>query len=136
MKSIEDNFKDWENYVFGYGYGTGEEHILPELKGFLSECPLDAPYDYQKIEAAIGPVVCWFLINILCHANIIEYGSSPRFGWLTDQGKALKLFVSTKTSNELIEITSLDNDYIHCGPDYCNCGDWKDNRKCENPFWK
>lgn len=142
-KTIEQSFIDWEGSAFGFGYGTGEPHVVPALKTFLSMCdggPFGHSYDYQKLEAALSPTVAWLLINALCQHNIgaIEYGTSPRFGWLTPQGEALKAFVATKTADELIEIvTDFDPDYIRCYPDACNCGPngYEAGRKCVSPFW-
>lgn len=132
MKTLDDYFADWESYVFGFGYGTGEEHILPSLKSFLECCNDDAPYDFQVLEAKLTPTVAWLLINILCRHNvdIIEYGTSPRCGWLTPHGIKLKEFVATKTVDELIGMTGRDSEYTPCFPDYCNC-----DVQCNNPFW-
>ena len=130
MKSNNDYFADWESHVFGYGYGSGEPNVIPLLRRFLGLMP-EGNYDYAKLEE-IGPEQAWLLINTLCHADIIEYGTSPRFGWLTEQGKSLRDFVLSKTPDELIEMTNKDQDYLMCYPDHCNC----DNGKCNNPFWK
>lgn len=142
-KTIEENFVDWEANAFGYGYGTGDEHTLAALKTFmgaLGRDDLDYAYDYQKLEAALTPTVAWLLINILCHrrSGVIEYGSSPRYGWLTPQGEALKAFLATKSIEELVELVcARDEDYIVCMPDACNCGPdgYVAGRKCPNPFW-
>lgn len=144
MKTTEENFIDWEASTFGYGYGTGELSILTALKTFMATIPArpDLPngYDYTKLEAALEPTVTWLLINVLCkhQVDIIEYGTSPRFGWLTDKGMQLKAFIDSKTVDELVELcTSRTEDYIHCAPDYCNCGPkgYQEGVKCENPFW-
>lgn len=142
MKTIEESFRDWESHVFGYGYGTGEPLILPLLKEFFAAVGRDRElphsYDYKALEAACGNAHAWFLINILCHADIIEYGTSPRYGWLTQQGEALKAFVATKSAAELDEICcNGPNDYIPCYPDACNCGPqgYQAGVKCANPFW-
>jgi hypothetical protein len=137
-KTLDDYFADWEAHVFGYGYGTGEEHTIPALRHFFSSMPKSGCYDYQNLETTVGPEVAWLLINILCRADIIEYGSSPRFGWLTPQGKSLREFLEPHTVDELVAITRRDEDYAHCFPDGCNCGPegYDENRICQNPFWK
>lgn len=141
-KTIEQSFIDWESNVFGFGYGTGEDHTIGALKAFFDAFGVeDRPdsYDYRSLEGSLGPAVAWLLINTLCHADIIEYGTSPRFAWLTEQGVALKAFVATKSVEELVELCaarSEDNDI--CYPDACNCGPngYEKGRKCPNPFWR
>lgn len=132
MKTIEQHFADWEARVFGFGYGSGEEPILLALKSFLAAMPEDN-YDYRNIEAAVTPTVAWLLINTLAHDDKIEYGTSPRFAWLTKSGNALSRFIGERSIDQLVAATNQGSDYIHCFPDYCNC----DNGDCRfsNPFW-
>ena len=129
MKNLDESFKDWEAHVFGFGYGTGEQHIIPHLKRFLFECPIDGPYDFNKLESAVGPTATWFLINALCNADLIEYGSSPRYGWLSKQGVKLKEYVDSKSDLDLLDAIQGSSDDMICYPDYCNCDG------CNNPFW-
>lgn len=133
MKAADDYFTDWEGVAFGFGYGTGEEYTIPALKSFLAAVPAEGNYDYEALEAACGPAVAWLLINVLCREDIIEYGTSPRFGWLTSEGKALKAYVDAHDAEQLYEAAAgRDENYIPCYPDHCNCaGD-----PCHNPFWK
>lgn len=137
MKTLEQSFIDWHGSAFRFGYGTGEEHIIPALKSFLECCPATSCYDHRDLEKLLTPTVAWLLINILCQQNILEYGSSPRFAWLTDEGIALKNFISSKTIDELYEAVMVNENYIHCYQDACNCGDdgYQDGVKCVNPFW-
>lgn len=141
-KVIEQSFIDWESMAFGFGYGSGEEHVLGALKGFFDAMGVDdrpTSYDYQKLEAALGPAVAWLMINALCHRDIIEYGTSPRFGWLTPEGERLKAFVDNKSVDELVMLCcGRDDDYNVCYPDACNCGPngYEEGRVCVNPFWK
>lgn len=140
MKTPEDYFSDWEAHVFGFGYGTGEEHIVPSLKtlfGAFGNENGPSSYDYQKLELSVGPVAAWLFINALCHANILEYGTSPRFGRITPHGERLKAFIDSKSADELMAMTCRDQDYWHCSPDACNCGPegYEAGRKCGNQFW-
>lgn len=98
MKTPAEYFADWESHAFGFGYGTGEPHTIGALKTFMGAVGrADAPhaYDYEKLEAACGPVAAWLLINALCRhgVDVIEYGTSPRYGWLTEEGRKLKAFI-------------------------------------------
>lgn len=142
-KPIEKHFADWESHVFGFGYGTGEEHTIAALKTFMENIgreEIDSPraYDYQQLETALTPPVAWLLINILCKANIIEYGTSPRYGWLTKEGEALRDFVASKSVDDLYGFCMAD-DLDYCYPSYCNCQLCEDGHsktdRCQNPFW-
>ena len=143
-KTLEENFIDWEATAFGYGYGTGEPLILPALKTFLENC--NAPgrpegcYSHETLEKVLDPTVAWLLINALARhpVDMIDYGSSPRFGWLNAKGLRLKAFVESKTADELVDIvTEHDEPYTPCYPDACNCGPhgYEKGRVCQNPFW-
>ena len=136
MKTVERYFTDWEAHTFGYGYGSGDEHVFQALHNFFCSIPLDGRYDYQALELGCTPQVAWLLINVLCHADAIEYGTSPRFGWLTESGKALAEFIRGRSVDQLIEATDHDENYTHCFPDYCNCVEGK-SAGCSalNPFW-
>lgn len=141
-KTLDENFIDWEASAFGFGYGTGEPHVLGALKSFFDLIGVDREsprsYDYNKLEAAFGAPVTWLLINALCRHDIIEYGTSPRFGWLTAEGEALKAFVDSKTVDELVDLVcSTTQDSIICHPNACNCGahGYEEGRVCVNPFW-
>ena len=133
MKTIEENFTDWESDLFGFGYGTGEEHTLKALKDFLAAIPANGTYDYRALESAVTAPVAWLLINMLAGANVIEYGTSPRHGWLTKNGKALAEFVAARSVDQLYQLTSRDEEYVECYPDHCNCGDG--DCRPTNAFW-
>lgn len=130
MKTIDDHFTDWESDVFGYGYGTGEPHTLASLRAFMLAIPDTGQYDYRSLESILGPSIAWLLINVLCHADVIEYGSSPRFAWLTPRGKLLHDYIVSKTTDELCNVVSRSDGYIPCYPNHCNC-----DKHCLNPFW-
>jgi hypothetical protein len=134
MKTIEQHFADWESGTFGYGYGSGEGPVFQALKQFLALCcegRLAHAYDHDALSAALTPAVAWLLINALCRADILEYGTSSRYGWLTPQGEALKAFVCGRTVEQL-EIAAQDDEMV-CYRDHCNC----DDGDCRplNPFW-
>lgn len=140
-KSIEHNFADWESATFGLGYGTGESHVLRALKAFFDAFGVDdrpMSYDFEKLEEAVTAPVAWLLINRLCQVDIIEYGTSPRYAWLTPEGEALRVFIDSKTVGELVDICcDRSEDNPGCGPDTCNCGPngYEEGRVCYNPFW-
>lgn len=132
MKTTEQYFVDWFSHVFGYCYGSGEQHIVPALRLFFGAVPSDGNYNYNLLEEACGPTVAWLLINALCPGDVecIEYGSSPRFAWLTDAGKLLREFMISKSDDELLTVLDVDESHVYCGIDYCNC-----LPRCQNPFF-
>lgn len=138
LKTIEQYFCDWEGHVFGFGYGSGEPHVLPTLKNFLEIVPDDGPYDYKVLERGAGPAVAWLMLNTLHHHDIFEYGTSPRYAWLTKSGKALKRFIGEHTADQLVELccSRTEGDFP-CYPDACNCGPegHEKGAVCANPFW-
>lgn len=139
-KTVDDSFRDWEANAFGFGYGTGEEHTLAALKAFMAAIP-ERQYDYKVLETALGGAVAWLLINTLCahKVQILEYGTSPRYAWLTDEGQRLKAYLDSKTVEELCEVVcgADPEDYTGCYPDACNCGPngYQAGVHCHNPFW-
>ncbi len=135
VKTIDDYFCDWESHVFGYGYGSGEEYIIPALQKVMETIPDKGPYNYNEIEDSVGKTIAWLFINILCKHRIFEYGTSPRHAWLSRCGKELKKYLHNKEFDDLKLFP--DEDYAHCGPDYCNCGPngYEEGRICQNPFW-
>lgn len=113
MNELGMHFKSWEQEVFGFGYGTGEAHTLEVLRTFLAMCePKDHgvySYDYRVMEEGLGAASFWLMLNVLCHADIIEYGTSPRFGWLTPQGVELRKYVLAHDVGHLYDICMDDN---------------------------
>ena len=137
MKTLDDYFTDWEGHVFGFGYGTGEVYIIPLLKKFFGCFIVDIRYDYRILEDNLTSEATWLLINILCHVDIIEYGTSPRFGWLTKKGERLRDFINANSADRLLELTCRDESWTRCYPDACNCSEngYEAGRICQNPFW-
>jgi hypothetical protein len=129
---LEDkHFIDWESAIFGYGYGTGEPHTIAAIKLFLGTCPAEGCYDYEKLEDKLGTTTAWLLINIFCQNAIIEYGTSPRSGWLDKRGLLLKQYLDTKGLDDLLELVNTDENYDYCYPKYCTC----EGSKCNNPLF-
>lgn len=142
-RTLESYFADWESEAFGYGYGSGERHTLGALKSFFQAIGRDDnpdAYEYEKLDAAVGKTVAWLLINTLCQwkIDVIEYGTSPRYGWLNVHGVKLKHFLASKSVDELVDICCADcGENPGCGVNHCNCGPdgYDDKRVCPNPFF-
>jgi hypothetical protein len=127
----DKHFIDWENHVFGYGYGSGEMPIIGALKDWFDQLEEGRRYDYTLMERAIGPLATWLLINALAHANIIGYGTSPRFGWISEKGEKLRAYMAGRTTDQLYDLVmSTDDGYIHCDPGLCQCPE-----PCNNPLF-
>lgn len=122
MKEEDKWFNNWEGEVLGFGYGTGEAVLLPIIKSFLKEIPMDSNYDFSILEEKCGAENTWFMINLLANADNLEYGGSPRFGWLTPSGKLLKKYVDSKSIDEMYELLTRDYKYEY------------DIDKKDNPF--
>lgn len=108
----DQEFKKWENETFGYGYGTGESYTLPVLKRLFELFPESGPYDYAEIEKKIGAEIFWLLLTILMRSSedILNYGSSPRYGWLDPKGKELKEYLATRTVDQLYDVVMSDGE--------------------------
>jgi len=137
-KVTEKHFRDWYQDVLGYGYGTGEEYTLPALRGFFEILKDGRSYEYKDIEKKLGGLGAWLLIGVLCGCDIIEYGCSPRYGWITPKGEKVRDFVLSKSELELFDIAMLStNDVMECYPNACNCGEhgYEEGKICDNPLW-
>ena len=92
-KTLEQYFSDWEGDTFGFGYGSGEEHILPALRTFFEAFKEDKrSYDYRDLEEACGPATAWLLINALCRVRCIEYGSLGGLGGVEGKSEMAGVF--------------------------------------------
>ena len=133
----EKDVIDWFSHYFGYGYGTGEQYIIPALSKVMAVISAHGNYDHEELENAVGPAVFWLLLNVLCQANIFEYGTSPRYGWLSPKGIILQKYMDSHSYEELYNLVMVDSDYIHCMPDSCNCGEkgYQEGKKCNNPLF-
>lgn len=144
QKNLDQCFADWESYHFGFGYGTGEQHIFEALKKFMDtlfsieEGGERNSYRYTDLENELGAQVTWLLINFFGRTSIIEYGSSARFGWLTSKGKNLKRYLDKRSVSELVDLKSKYYSQVECFENHsykfatdCQCED----QPCNNPFF-
>lgn len=132
-KTEDEYFRDWESTTFGFGYGTGEEYVLKALKTFFTSIEEDDSYNHENLSHALTPTVAWLLINVLCNSDIIDYGTSPRYGWLTISGKNLKSYIDSRTEEQLISLVcETDENSNICYRNHCNC---ETKQECNNPFW-
>jgi len=77
----------------------------------------------------------WFLLNVLYQKDLVEYGTSPRYGWLTGNGKKMMEFLRDYNADRLHELVNVDSDHVFCYTDYCNHTDLAGEGCKANPFW-
>lgn len=88
-------------------YGEFEDYLNSFLKEVFKYEFKDIGFGYiQKDEIFL--TAYWFLLSWLCSHGLFEYGSSPRGGWLTEDGKRFKKII-LENDNAI----SLAEDYIH-----------------------
>lgn len=141
-KTEDEHFRDWFHEPFGYGYGTGEESILAQLKALtvlLHDIDKDMyTYQHKELEDGLGEATAWLLINALCKNGDIDYGTSPRYGWFYGHSKKLIDYIKDHEVDDMYEIVAnYDSDYSHCFDDYCDCyPSGQRHERCKfNPFW-
>lgn len=102
-----------ELFPFECGYGTGEEHTIPLVYKFMELLEDGRLYNFEVMEEVLGKVVAWVLIELLSNCDLIEWGTSSRFGWLTTRGEELRDMVGKFTQAEMYYlVTAIPNDYI------------------------
>jgi len=69
------------------------------------------------MEEKLGDIVAWLIINAFASSNVIDYGTSARYGWLTSCGEFVRDFIKDKTAEELYDILMEDG---HENP-ICEC---------------
>ena len=135
-RTMDSYFADWEREAFGYGYGTGEQYTILAVRAFFALCTQARGvyhYDYEELEARLVPIVAWLLINVLAGNGLLDYGTSPRYGWLTENGKILRDYMLQKNIEDLraVALHEITEDRTS---ECCCCG--SENGICPNPFWR
>ena len=103
-------FYKWFDEHFGYCYGSGVPEIVNLLLLFFSVIPWRKPYKHTNIEVLLGVPAAWLLINLFCIDRVVEYGVSPRCGWLTEKGNSLRVFMCAQGKARLLEIIEKGDD--------------------------
>lgn len=100
-----------ELFPFECGYGTGEQYTIPIMYKFM-ELLAERSYDFQVMSVAFGEVTTWVLIELLARCDLIDWGTSSRFGWITERGEQLRDMMRKFTQEEMYEIvTAIPNDF-------------------------
>lgn len=131
MNKEQQQFIEWERRAFGAGYGSGELPILKAVKAFFDNLQEAGSYDHKLLEEKLGDTVTWLLINAFDKADMIEWGTSARYGWVTSCGHFVGKFIKGKTAEELYEIVMSDDQESIC---LCD-GEMRDHPDCgKNPM--
>lgn len=93
------------------------------MKWFFDNLEDNRSYNHETLVEHFGGLAAWLWINTLCEADILEYGRSPMYGWLTEKGERLRDYLKDKSVDEIIEIYNTVE--VKCGLDYCNCDEGK-----------
>jgi hypothetical protein len=103
-RMTDKQFREWEDVAFGYGYGTGEPHIIAGLRVFFGAVKADGGYSYLDIEKAMGELPAWLVINALNHSGVLNYGTSPRFGWMEGKGHELREYFAANSDERILSV--------------------------------
>lgn len=75
-------------------YGELEHYLDEYLPKFFSVEVGDVGFNKEH---PLNNALFWFVVSWLVRMDFLEYGTSPRGAWLTDEGKLFKKYVlSTK----------------------------------------
>ena len=81
-KDIEFFYTFWHDELHGNCYGN-EHPLLYAFKIFFDTLIDDQRYDYRELSKAYGDErLCWSIITHLHQLDLIEWGTSIRFGFL------------------------------------------------------
>ena len=85
-------------------YGELEFYLDQYLKDFFRVEVKDVGFDDNH---PMNNLPFWFVVSMLVKMDMLEYGTSPRGAWLTEDGKLFKQYCLTqeKPISELREIT-------------------------------
>ncbi len=70
-------------------YGELEYHLDKYIKKFFSVFVKDVGFDDNH---AMNTLEFWFVISMLVKMDMLEYGTSPRGAWLTEDGELFKKY--------------------------------------------
>jgi hypothetical protein len=88
-------------------YGEMDSFLGDYLKDFFSREIRDVGFSDDN---SINNVTWWFCISWLVSIDCIEYGTSPRGGWLTEKGEALKKYV-LENENPIEKLIEIDQQF-------------------------
>lgn len=97
-------FQSLYSEQLGWGNYGSEQALCVSLKDFLDSIPLDCGYDHELLATKVGAAFAWSLIYQFVALGWINYGTSPRYGWLEGDGVWLKAFVATRSADDLYAI--------------------------------
>ena len=83
-------FQDLDLLFYGELEETLPTKLIEVLEYFNQEnkSPI-TPYIFEEGTDTITKCEFWLISSLLYQQDLIEYGSSPRFAWLTEEGKVI-----------------------------------------------
>ena len=70
-------------------YGELEFHLDKYIKRFFSVEVKDVGFDENH---PMNTIEFWLVVSMLVRMDFLEYGTSPRGAWLTEEGEAFKKY--------------------------------------------
>lgn len=70
-------------------YGELEYHLDSYIKKFFSVDVKDVGFEESH---SLNTVEFWLVVSMLVKMDMLEYGTSPRGAWLTEDGKEFKKY--------------------------------------------
>ena len=79
-------------------YGELDEIFIDDIKKiiqYIKDEDKENPYLFDNKQSCY-----WYIVSILHNCDFIDYGTSPRFPWLTQTGKALAEEINIMTKDD------------------------------------
>jgi len=101
-----EHIKEWKNKLQDTNclfYGELEFYLDTYIKKFFSVDVKDVGFNEEH---PMNNLEFWFVVSMLVHMDMLEYGTSPRGAWLTEEGEKFKEFC-LKEDNPITKILSV-----------------------------
>ena len=98
-----EKVKDWVNSTGLLLYGELDELLFKKMIIVLEMKRDKVLSDGEDLEE-VTALEYWLIMSELERADFFEYGTSPRGGWLTDEGEAFLNELKSMTLKEFLEI--------------------------------
>lgn len=87
MSKIKEKWKELLEDTDCLFYGELEYHLDSYIKKFFSVEVSEVGFDDEH---TMNNLEFWFVVSMLVRMDMLDYGTSPRGAWLTDDGKLFK----------------------------------------------
>ena len=107
MTLNKDQMKKWAEKIQNTDclfYGELEFYLDKYIKRFFSVEVKDVGFDDNH---EMNNLEFWFVVSMLVSAGMLEYGTSPRGAWLTEDGKEFKKYC-IETEQPISRLTEIN----------------------------